>query len=114
MAEVSGQLTEAEKSQIQRLRAELAGAEFCQRCDYCQPCIEEIPISAVLRSEDLPPEELLEATVAGAMEKAARCTECGECETRCPFHLPIREMLARQDKRYQAEKIKYGQPRASG
>ena len=31
--------------------------------------------------------------VADAMEKAAQCTECGECEERCPYSLPIQEMI---------------------
>ena len=27
------------------------------------------------------------------MEKASNCNECGECEDKCPFKLPIRELL---------------------
>jgi len=101
------QLTEAEQREIQRLREELAGTKFCNRCDYCQPCTEEIPISTVLSSKDLPPEQLLSGIVTEAMEKAAGCSECGECETRCPFQLPIREMLAEHVHWYQVEKKKH-------
>jgi predicted aldo/keto reductase-like oxidoreductase len=31
--------------------------------------------------------------VAKAAESARNCIECGECEEKCPYHLPIREML---------------------
>jgi predicted aldo/keto reductase-like oxidoreductase len=27
------------------------------------------------------------------MESARNCIECGECEEKCPYHLPIREMI---------------------
>ncbi len=104
------QLTEAEQGEIQRLREEL-GTGFCQRCDYCQPCAEEIPISTVISSSSLdrgiPPEQLFSGEIAEAIEKAFKCTECGECEDRCPYHLPIREMIAEQVKWYQEEKGRY-------
>ena len=105
------QLSEAEEGEIERLRQELTGTKFCQRCDYCQPCPEEIPISTVMSSNHLtegsPPEQLFSGTIAEALEKAANCSECGQCEERCPFHLPIRETIAERVKWYQQEKINY-------
>ena len=109
-------ITEAEQSEMQRFREEL-GTRFCRRCDYCQPCSEEIPISIVMVSASFaklePPANLFSGWIAKAMEKAANCTECGECEERCPYHLPIREMIAEQVKWYQAEKSKYQKRLAS-
>ena len=43
----------------------------------------------------LPPDWYLKNPwIAPGMARAADCSECGECETRCPYHLPIREMVA--------------------
>ena len=55
----------------------------------------------------MPPERFFGGMVDGAMEKASECTECGECETRCPYNLPIREMLAEHVKWFFDEKEKY-------
>ena len=42
----------------------------------------------------LPPDWYLKNPwIPRGMAKAANCTECGECEARCPYHLPIREMI---------------------
>ena len=110
------QMTEAEQREMQRLRDEL-GTRFCRRCDYCQPCTEEIAISTVMTSNSfakrLPPERLFSGWIAEALEKAANCTECGDCEERCPYHLPIREMIAEQVKWYQEAKKKYEERAAS-
>ena len=90
-------LTEYEHHEIEQLRGEL-GTRFCRRCDYCQPCPEGVRISAVmhLRShwKRLPPEAFVSGWVGKAAETGRNCTQCGECEDKCPYHLPIREMLA--------------------
>jgi predicted aldo/keto reductase-like oxidoreductase len=91
------EMTAAEKKQMQRMRKEL-GNRFCRRCDYCQPCSQEIPISMIMTFptfiKRLPPDWYLKSPfIPSAMEKAATCIECGECEQRCPFNLPIREMI---------------------
>lgn len=109
-------LTTAEWREIERLRQEL-GKVFCRRCDYCQPCTEEIPISMVMIFptivKRLPPERALSGRWAEAMEKAANCTQCGECETRCPYGLPIREKMEEYVNFYQAERRKYQEQAAS-
>jgi len=91
-------ISEAELELIERDRAEL-GSSFCRACNYCQPCPQEIPITFVLRAESQFLKRMgwrpgTEEQIAGAVEKADSCIECGECEARCPYHLPIRQLLA--------------------
>jgi predicted aldo/keto reductase-like oxidoreductase len=31
--------------------------------------------------------------IKGLMEKARNCTECGDCLPRCPYQLPIPELI---------------------
>ena len=75
----------------------LLGTNFCRRCNYCAPCTVGISIPAVLLFEGyysryhLP--EWAKARYATLNKTASDCIECGVCETRCPYNLPIREML---------------------
>ncbi|NLE44157.1 MAG: aldo/keto reductase [Chloroflexi bacterium] len=89
-------LTAEEKACMAQLRAEL-GTRFCRRCDYCQPCPEDIPISTLMTLPSaikrLPTDSLTNGWVGEAVEQAAHCADCGECELRCPYHLPIRQMM---------------------
>ncbi|MDD4860227.1 MAG: aldo/keto reductase [Dehalococcoidales bacterium] len=93
------ELTRAEREEMERIRSTM-GNRFCRRCDYCQPCNAGIPISVVMSSftfeRRLPPESLLTGWFHDAITKAKDCIECGECETRCPYHLPIRDMIQEQ------------------
>ena len=89
-------LTEEELREMQAVRDTL-GTNFCRRCNYCQPCTVGINISGAFLFAGY----LERYGLAGwakdrynAMPvKASACIECGECEERCPYHLPIREML---------------------
>ncbi len=104
------ELTEAEQDEIQRLRDEL-GTQFCRRCDYCQPCNTGIPISTVMTISSalkrLSLEKVFTGNFANAIEKAKQCIECADCEARCPFHLPIRELLIDGINCFEEAKIKY-------
>jgi hypothetical protein len=88
--------TDAERRELNRICEEV-GTRFCRRCGYCQPCPQgvEIPTIMNVRSfwKRFPPERFFEGWVASAMETGRDCVECGECEEKCPYELPIREMI---------------------
>jgi predicted aldo/keto reductase-like oxidoreductase len=51
----------------------------------------------------MPVDRFLSMTKESA-EKAANCEKCGECEERCPYGLPIREMMDESLALYRREK----------
>jgi len=90
------ELTSQEQLEMDQIRAQV-GTRFCHRCAYCQPCPEGVDIPSVLTIRSFhrrfPPERFRTGNIADAIAGARNCAECGECETKCPYHLPIREML---------------------
>lgn len=91
-------LTQEEQEKITVIRKEL-GSNFCRRCNYCAPCTQGISIPNVFLFEGYLKRYNLEGWAreryATLKAKASACVQCGECETRCPYHLPIREMMKR-------------------
>ena len=75
------------------------GTQFCRRCNYCAPCTVGISIPSAFLFEGYLSRYGLESWARDryqAMEHtASECIACGQCETRCPYHLPIREMMKR-------------------
>lgn len=73
------------------------GTEFCRRCGYCLPCPQGIDIPSQFIMEGYYSRYNLQEWAKSrydAMEhKASDCVECGICETRCPYDLPIRKMM---------------------
>jgi len=91
-------LTEAELLKIQTIRKEL-GTQFCRRCNYCQPCTAGISISGIFVLEGYLQRyglgDWAQKRYDALNKKAGDCVGCGACEKRCPYQLPIRQMLAR-------------------
>ena len=90
-------ITAEDHALIERDRAEL-GTQFCRACNYCQPCQQNIPITGVLRAESQALKRMgwspgIEKRFAGYIEKTRTCIECGDCEDRCPYELPIRTLI---------------------
>jgi predicted aldo/keto reductase-like oxidoreductase len=88
-------LSAEDMAEIERIRKEF-GPTWCHRCDYCQPCPQGIPISTALTARSgmkrFTPERA-RAMSGSAIAKAGTCAACGECTTRCPYHLDIPELL---------------------
>ena len=91
-------LTEKEQEKIAEIRAAL-GTNFCRRCNYCAPCAVGINIPGVFLFEGYYSryglKEWALARYSQLQKNAADCIECGACEERCPYQLPIRQMLKR-------------------
>lgn len=72
---------------------ERLGPTFCRRCGYCQPCPQGVPVQATMIFESMVKRMVEDQIAQGigrrVIEGAANCTECGECEQKCPYNLEI-------------------------
>lgn len=81
---------------IEKDRNELAG-EFCRSCGYCMPCPAGIQIPTSARMTLLlgraPYQGFLSDENRDNMELITKCTQCGQCSTRCPYQLDTPSLL---------------------
>ncbi len=89
-------LTAEETAKIQAIRDQL-GTQFCRRCNYCAPCTAGISIYSIFLMDGYLSRYGLEnwarARYAALAKTASDCVGCGICEERCPYNLPIRDMM---------------------
>jgi predicted aldo/keto reductase-like oxidoreductase len=92
----SHDLSEDEKQEIEEIRKQ-HDKSFCRRCDYCQPCSEGIPIQFILALRHTVKRSGVAALkiplFQDFIKKARNCTGCGECMPRCPYNLPIPDLM---------------------
>jgi predicted aldo/keto reductase-like oxidoreductase len=88
--------------QLERLKA-LADL-YCTGCGYCLPCPHEVAIPKIFDFynrgrvyglwEDARREYAMLGTVSWMPGKRGdACVQCGECEKKCPQHIPIQKQL---------------------
>lgn len=106
-------LTAGEKREMKKIRAAL-GPRFCRRCNYCAPCPQgiQIPQAMILNTmlRRLGVNHFASGWGKDALEKAETCIGCGACEPRCPYSLPIPEIIdgnARQVREALAQRVGY-------
>jgi len=75
------------------------GELFCRRCRYCMPCPEGLNIPFLLLLEgyynryDLTDWAI--ARLATQEKRFSDCTACGACLEKCPYNLPIPDLMQR-------------------
>jgi predicted aldo/keto reductase-like oxidoreductase len=89
-------LSPQDQQTIRRLREEL-GTRFCRRCGYCAPCQQGVKIVQLMNIgsfiKRFPRELLTVGWPQDALASLEKCNECGTCEERCPYSLPIRKQI---------------------
>lgn len=89
-------ITNEENVEIKNIIDKL-GNRFCRRCEYCMPCPVgiNIPMNFLLEGyySRYSLKEWSKDRYKSLNIKASDCIECGKCESKCPYELPIRDML---------------------
>jgi predicted aldo/keto reductase-like oxidoreductase len=73
------------------------GKAWCRDCGLCADCSEKVNVAAILRFQTFYETYGLRKwaiKLYGGLEvKADKCNGCGLCEQKCPYQLPVRQML---------------------
>ncbi len=89
------ELTDGDWAKMGAIRDEL-GNRFCRQCMYCMPCPQGVEIWLLTYMKNLfrlwPRERVIQGFGDRAVT-AEKCIQCGECEEKCPYGLPIRELI---------------------
>jgi uncharacterized protein len=88
--------TAQEKERILQISQDL-GDTFCRRCGYCAPCPQKIDIPTMFvfsaYKERYNLKNWAEERYGSMTSTAKDCIACGACEKKCPYDLPIIDML---------------------
>ncbi len=92
---MAGARINEEDEKLLALYAGAVSSDYCTMCNQCLPCPEGVAIPNVLRfmtyHDNYGHRERARRLYAGlpVLNNAARCTDCGECEPRCPAKISI-------------------------
>jgi len=92
-------LGEPTNEELEELRAEkeLWGERFCRRCAYCMPCPEGLNIPFLLLIEGYYTRYELHDWARERLRALPKtfsdCVACGECLEKCPYDLPIPDLM---------------------
>ncbi len=109
--EKPNKVTDADLARMAEFRAQVGG-RFCRRCEYCQPCPNGVMITPAMAYPIVAHRMSKEVAVnfsKNAIESVTKCTECGACLPKCPYQLPIPELIRKNYDLYMEHKKSIGQ-----
>ena len=96
LAEEDPALDDELRAVIDKDREQLGG-QFCRSCGYCMPCPQDIEIRNCARMDMLirrsPWRPYYTPEWQAKMNRIHDCLECGQCSSRCPYHLDTPNVL---------------------
>jgi hypothetical protein len=104
------EITDRDMENMEKYRQEL-GRKFCRRCEYCQPCPNGVFVTAAMSypivASRMSPKVSVDFLKI-VMESIEKCTECGVCMEKCPYELPITELLKKNYDLFEAHRAQIG------
>jgi predicted aldo/keto reductase-like oxidoreductase len=101
-------VTVEDNANMERYRQEI-GKQFCRRCEYCQPCPQGVMITPAMGYPIVARRMSPAVSVKFAqkpMESVPQCVECGICIQRCPYELPIPQMIKKHYELYESHQVR--------
>jgi len=81
---------------------DLPPSPFCRRCGLCMPCLEGLDIPLILTLQTYHTYYGIKNWTRQVYDKLPTkvdsCTKCAECEPKCPYKLPLIDMLLQAEK----------------
>jgi predicted aldo/keto reductase-like oxidoreductase len=76
---------------------------YCRECGLCKLCPDDVGISTILRWDTYYSfyniKRWTKEQYPKLRSKVNSCSECGKCEEKCPYHLPVVKMLKKAETR---------------
>ena len=99
-------LTQKEKAEVRF--GELPPSPFCRDCGLCQRCPEGLKVPLILTLDKYFTYYGITDWTKEVYERQAvkvdSCSECAQCEPKCPYNLPIMKMLKHAHERLSKQK----------
>ena len=91
-----------DKEKVAYKFGELPPEPFCRECELCMPCPDGVEITMILKWNNYYSfyniKKWTREQYPKLRTRVNSCIECGKCDEKCPYHLPVISMLKQAEK----------------
>ncbi len=87
------------------------GTVFCRRCEYCMPCPNDIEASFIVRAGLMYKRvgwDKMTMDHVKSFSEGLFCDRCGTCQDRCPYELPLSDMVTEESRALLQKAVELG------